>query len=538
MDWDRNRRFDDHRGGESYRPAGPRGYIRRSRSPRNRSPRLVADTWVPSPSRTYGRARSRSPPAFRGRPSRSPPFYNRDTGPGSSYMKTCSPPRRFSPRREGRPRSPLPTSWRPRSPYSESRSRDFSRDRNTPKRLRDQLPPNLDFRSARRERFPLTAPDPYTRPTSPSRRSLLRDNFVRVPMVPRSRSPIQEGRRDRHAENYIAPRRRSPSPRGVPFAYTSAPGSVSNSRRSSPFTDKVGAFQSENRVRSPASQPIAYRRLSRNSEHSPSRQERTALSKLNPSQDETRIGSPAVDQATGYSGKGSSSDLSGRCPSLEVQEKDSTQLNTTHSGTVPSHPRAYSTAQNQSPPSGPSHGPKSLAAQTRSSNISLLSAPTRPRGGPSFKENVWGGTSARRGPVTGGAHGPPTGPRSSHVPIGPGAEIHRHHTYRQSSVTGAPYTRTPRYMNHLTGLCSIVPGGKFLPSNLDALMEKRLSQLDADKDRLIEQIADSQRLKLVGLRDWDRLDRENSICALKSELAEGHLQRITDGESAHISSIF
>jgi hypothetical protein len=69
-------------------------------------------------------------------------------------------------------------------------------------------------------------------------------------------------------------------------------------------------------------------------------------------------------------------------------------------------------------------------------------------------------------------------------------------------------------------------------------MEKRLSQLDADKDRLIEQIADSQRLKLVGLRDWDRLDRENSICALKSELAEGHLQRITDGESAHISSIF
>ncbi|KAE8375873.1 hypothetical protein BDV26DRAFT_266783 [Aspergillus bertholletiae] len=535
MEWDRNRRFDDHRGGESYRPAGPRGYIRRSRSPRNRSPRLVADTWVPSSSRSYGRGRSRSPLTFRGRSPRSPSFYNRDSGP-SSYLKTCSPPRRFSPRREVRPRSPAPTSWRVRSPYADSRPRDFSRNRNISKRHRDPSP-NLDFRPTRRERPALTASDQYTRPASPSRRSVLRDNFARGPMVPRSRSPMQEGRGDRRAENYIAQRRRSPSPRGVPSAYTSAPGSVSNSRRSSPFIDRVGVFQLDNRARSPVSQPVSCRRSSKNSEHSPSHHEHAILSKKKPNQDETGHDSPLVDGAGCSSEKGPESDNSGRTPSLEIQRKGSSDLNQTHSCSVPSYPRAYSATQDHSPPSGPSHGPKSLSSQTRSSNISLLSAPTRPRGGPSFKENVWTGAPTRRGPMPAGPYGPPTGPRSGHVP-GPGVDTHRHPTYRQGSITGAPYPRTPRYMNHLTGLCSIISGGRCFPSDLEALTEKRLSQLDTDRDRLMEQIADTQKSKRAGMRDWDRLDRDSSICALKSELAEGHLQRIADGESAHVSAIF
>ncbi|KNG80152.1 hypothetical protein ANOM_011450 [Aspergillus nomiae NRRL 13137] len=404
------------------------------------------------------------------------------------------------------------------------------------KRLRDPSP-NLDFRPARRERPALTASDQYTRPASPSRRSLLRDNFARGPMVPRSRSPIQEGRRDRHTENYIAHRRRSPSPRGAPSAYTSAPGSISNSRRSSPFLDRVSGFQFDNRVRSPASQPVSCRRLSKNSEHSPSHHEHATLSKTKPTQDETGRDFPLLDGAGCSSEKGPDSDISGRAPSLEIQGKGSSELNQAHSGSIPSYPRAYSTAQDHSPPSGPSHGPKSLSSQTHSSNISLLSAPTRPRGGPSFKENVWTSVPARRGPMSAGTYGPPTGPRSGHMP-GPGVDTHRHPTYRQGSVTGAPYPRTPRYMNHLTGLCSIISGGRCFPSDLDALTEKRLWQLDADRDRLMEQTADTQKSKRTGMRDWDRLDRDSSICALKSELAEGHLQRIADGESAHVSAIF
>jgi hypothetical protein len=63
---------------------------------------------------------------------------------------------------------------------------------------------------------------------------------------------------------------------------------------------------------------------------------------------------------------------------------------------------------------------------------------------------------------------------------------------------------------------------------LDAATEKRISQLEVDKEKLLEQMAEKQRLKRAGLREWDRLDRESSICALKSELAEGHLQRMAD----------
>ncbi len=70
------------------------------------------------------------------------------------------------------------------------------------------------------------------------------------------------------------------------------------------------------------------------------------------------------------------------------------------------------------------------------------------------------------------------------------------------------------------------------------MTEKRLSQLDADRGRLFEQFAESQKLKRAGLRDWDKLDRESSICALKSELAEGHLQCITDTEGTLGRALF
>lgn len=87
---------------------------------------------------------------------------------------------------------------------------------------------------------------------------------------------------------------------------------------------------------------------------------------------------------------------------------------------------------------------------------------------------------------------------------------------------------TPKPPNYLAGLGSIVPGGRALPSALDITTERRLAQLDADKEKLLEQMAATQKPRRAGLRDWDRLDRESSICALKSELAEGHLQRMAD----------
>lgn len=98
-----------------------------------------------------------------------------------------------------------------------------------------------------------------------------------------------------------------------------------------------------------------------------------------------------------------------------------------------------------------------------------------------------------------------------------------------SSISAAsPSSPVPKGPNHLAGLNVIIPGGKLLPSSVDPATEKRLSQLEVDREKLLEHVAETQKSKRAGLRDWDRLDREISICALKSELAEGHLQRMAD----------
>ncbi|PLB43087.1 hypothetical protein P170DRAFT_394366 [Aspergillus steynii IBT 23096] len=526
MDWDRNRRFDDHRGGESYRPAN-RGYIRRSRSPRNRSPRRLADTWVPSSNRTYNRLRSRSPPSFRRRSSRSPPYYGRDVGL-PSYNKTCSSPRRFSPRRE---RAPVHTSWRPRSPYTDGRSRDFSRGRTAFSRSREMTPTSQDARTDKRDRSLIPSSEQFPRSNSRPRRGSLRENLPRAPVSFRSRSPLHE-RRDRYLEDNRFQKRRSLSPRSTFSKHTSAPGSGSNSRRSSPFTDRPPA--SDPRGRSPAAHSTSRQQLTRNLRNSPTRQDTTpSLGK-----DESRDGTPIPRQDPAMStNRGSDLDKTDRSDSSDLYGKNPSQTNATR---FHSHAKTpHSALQSQSPPSGPSHGAKTSSSQNRGSSISLLSAPTRPRGGASFKElNTFAGPTVRRGPLTPHANMPPSGPRTNHVPTGPSAEIHRPHAYRQNSLTAPSYPRTPKYTSHLAGLCSIIPGGRLLPSALEPTMEKRLSQLDVDKMRLFEQITESQRLKRTGVRDWDKLDRESSICALKSELAEGHLQCITDSESMHGAAIF
>ncbi len=84
---------------------------------------------------------------------------------------------------------------------------------------------------------------------------------------------------------------------------------------------------------------------------------------------------------------------------------------------------------------------------------------------------------------------------------------------------------------------AIVPGGKLLPSGLDAVSERRLAQLEEDKKRLLDQIEEKQKAKRAGLRDWERLERESAREGLKSELAEGHLDRMT-GEGGSGSAAF
>lgn len=83
-----------------------------------------------------------------------------------------------------------------------------------------------------------------------------------------------------------------------------------------------------------------------------------------------------------------------------------------------------------------------------------------------------------------------------------------------------------------------MPGGRSLSSALDLNMERRLAQYEADEEKSLEQAAEKQQLKRLGLQEWDRLGRDGALNALKSELAESHLQKMTDEDGTRVSAAF
>ncbi|CAG8906842.1 unnamed protein product [Penicillium egyptiacum] len=506
MDWDR-RRFDERRGGESYRPAErngrspSRGYdIRHRRSPpRTRSPpRPRADTWVPSSNRGYCRPRSRSPPPYRRR-SRTPP--GRNFGP-PPYERRRSPPRRFSPRRDERVQSP-PQKWRSKSPYSDGRSRNASRTRNSPRRMRDTTPGSQVFRSARRDGPAILNIDKPPRPSSPRIQ----------PEVLLPQSPIHASHRGHPRDAAKRDRTLSPS-RHVSPAQGLGSQPVLVSRRSSPTMEKPVVVSYRSRSRSPIRSPVTLQRSSKPSGRSPY-------------PDQTYDAEPSHSkQRSDYEDRVSSDNHS----PFSIPERAHLEPQTSGTkvgGNVPTQPKNHNASTLPLPPSGPYQGPRPPSNQHRGpSHVSLLSAPTRPRRGPGPREAWTGSPPVRRGPVA-PSQGPPAGPRASFSSPIPGGS-YRHPPSRQPNTPFVTQPLAQRGVNHLAGLCTIVPEGRSLPSLLDPAVEKRLAQLDADKEKLLEQIAETQRSKRAELRDWDRLDRESSICALKSELAEGHLQRMAD----------
>ncbi|KAJ5381036.1 uncharacterized protein N7496_003464 [Penicillium cataractarum] len=320
-------------------------------------------------------------------------------------------------------------------------------------------------------------------------------------------------RREQNADKRERPSSRS---RQVsPAHIVAAPESSATSRRSSPSVhpDRTGATSIRSRSRSPIRQSPSLRPPLGPQGRSPYRdphRESETLGPRKPQDDYTR--------------------------NLEKAPTDQGQLSGGRSpGNIPTQPR--SSGIHQPPPSGPSQGPKVAAPGPNRGphNMSLLSAPTRPRRGPGSRDGPWGGSSmARRGPPAApAAHGVPSGPRASFSSpaTGVGGGHYRHVGARQHSVASANPPAGPKGPSHLAGLSSITPGGRVFPSTLDPATEKRLLQLETDREKLLEQVMETQRSKRAGLRDWDRLDRESSICALKSELAEGHLQRMAEESS-------
>ncbi|KAK5788492.1 hypothetical protein VI817_009450 [Penicillium citrinum] len=322
----------------------------------------------------------------------------------------------------------------------------------------------------------------------------------------RSQSPSQPYRRDPPAD--IGRDRPSSRSRQTSPSHALASESNTTSRRSSPFHhgDRGGVPPRRSRSRSPAHQSPFHR---------PS---------LAPGR------SPRRDhpQETGISdhmkGPEDPERLAKKQSFDQMQQPGAPRL----SRNIPTQPRNLGLTQ--TPPLGPSQGLKGPPPHNRGPhNASVLAAPTRPRHGAGSRDGSWmGGPSGpRRGPHPMPSHGAPSGPRASFTPPMPGGPGYRYQGPRHgSSVSGSPMT--PKSPNYLAGLNSIIPGGRALPSAVDATTEKRLSQLEADKEKLLDQMTSIQKSRRAGLRDWDRLDRESSICALKSELAEGHLQRMAD----------
>ena len=87
-------------------------------------------------------------------------------------------------------------------------------------------------------------------------------------------------------------------------------------------------------------------------------------------------------------------------------------------------------------------------------------------------------------------------------------------------------------MNYLGDLLQVIPGGKLLSFNLDPASKKRISHLESDKEKLMEQHIENQKSKRLRVKEWDQVDRECQVSILKSELADGHLRQMEMAEGS------
>ncbi|MCJ1340388.1 hypothetical protein MMC09_005682 [Bachmanniomyces sp. S44760] len=222
----------------------------------------------------------------------------------------------------------------------------------------------------------------------------------------------------------------------------------------------------------------------------------------------------------------------------------------------PSSGRHDSYAREHSSSGPPPAAPISMSAHNRPSSAALLAAPTQPRGGDFGKDPYRGRGSYQPSPSRGrGGYNAPPPPRQSSydspgIPTGPRSGPITGHVapnsapsynepsrppYRSNNSSSTTYPRTQRFSNpaphshHLASVPAIVPGGKLAPSGLDPGQEKRLAQLEEDKRKLMEIIEEKQKAKRQGLREWEKAERESHREGLRSEFAEAHLERLSEG---------
>ncbi|KAJ9610883.1 hypothetical protein H2200_005660, partial [Cladophialophora chaetospira] len=555
--------------GESYRPGGDSSYRPgprdRDRDPRDR---FAADSWtadrrdgrrderrderredidsyVPPTSSRAARPRSRSPP-FRRR-SRTPPNRREDL-----FANRRSPPRRYSPRRSPpRRRSRSPPGGKPRSPPDAKRFRDFS--------------PESGRRSPKRERRFSPDRSRDARDRSPLRDSTRGGESYR----PRSRSPPR-----RRPQNDTWPRR-SPSPRD------SGPASHDTSRRSSPPMHPDRASLAGSITRSPAP-PALRNHYDRPDSAAGSYRDRSPPPPA-PLASSHRDASPPHEDFH----------LNGTNEPRQPPSGPSSYLNGNYDRPPPTGPSRSFSQPIQSPPTGPAAS-MSMSAHNRGGGMSTLRAPSGPRGaagrfdgppprdfssprgrgglpyrapaaygprGGGYGRGDFGGTASRgdygggsrgdygggsRGDYGGGSRGDYGGSSRGDYggnsfrggggfgrgggPVGGGDPSF---PFRGNNSSSATYPRTQRFntvQQHLATNEKIIPGGKLLPSGLPPDQEKRIKLLEAEAERMRIEIAEKQKLKREVLNEWEVRERESEREALRSELAEQHLQQLMEGD--------
>ncbi|KAL8962908.1 MAG: hypothetical protein Q9193_000761 [Seirophora villosa] len=247
---------------------------------------------------------------------------------------------------------------------------------------------------------------------------------------------------------------------------------------------------------------------------------------------------------------------------------------------APSGP-SYRNENSRPPPSAPAHqdrfgretpsstdppsAPISMSAHNRPSSATLLTAPTRPRGGGYGREFAHPRDGSYNGPRGRGSgyhsgppstrhpydsrfptDGPPIAPRgptpSSH---GPPASQYDHSdasapprpAFRSNNSSSTTYPRTQRFNTHTADLSRPVPGGRLANAGVDPQAEKRLQELEEQKRKLLDAIDEKQAVKRKAVREWERGEQEVKRDGLKSELAEGSLEALT-GEGGGVGTAF
>lgn len=193
-----------------------------------------------------------------------------------------------------------------------------------------------------------------------------------------------------------------------------------------------------------------------------------------------------------------------------------------------------------------------MSAHSRGGGASALGAPTRPRGAagrfdaPSrdfTSPPIRGrGSLTYRGPAPfaprGGGYGRGDFGPSNRGDFGPSyrggfGRGEQSFPFRGNTSSSTTYPRTQRFnslQQHLSTTEKIVPGGKLLPSGLPPDQEKRIKVLELEAERMRVEIAEKQKIKREGLNEWEARERESEREALRSELAEAHLQQLMEGD--------